>query len=507
MKQGFRPRNGRIGLAAATALLAAGALLGGATAARANDLDVYDQGEHLRFPEGPIHQDGVWLVPLRPVAERFGYAIVEAGPKEVRLAGGAIGSVTLYPGQRGALLNGAVKRTYQAPPQYIHGTLFVPLDAVGELTDIGYSVLAGPPDNPSAIRLRPGGTDAAALPDEQYWTAANAGYGKTVYVNGKGETVLTTTNAGADSFGYADLTPYYKNGFGQGYMDRSGKLAVPASHYRLGAFSEGMAVYKDLYPVSEGTYQVKYGYVNRDGVNLYVSGYVPAPLLFSGAYPFSDGLAKVVQDGKTFYIDHTGKTVIPPIPGSLHTRPFANGLAAVEMRVKVGGQPTARIGFIDTKGRFAIPPTLTWADDFADNGLAAAVLNGKSGYIDKTGRWVIPARFAGADKFSGGYAVVQTATPAGAVFELIDAAGKKVKLPPHKSLGRASQGLIAFKSADGLWGYADMDGAVAVAPRFVRAGDFQGGLASVLLPEDGGKFRDAYIDKTGSVVWQSAFAG
>ena len=62
-----------------------------------------------------------------------------------------------------------------------------------------------------------------------------------------------------------------------------------------GYFSEGLAFVEQ-----EG----KYGYINRQGT-------VAIPLVWSGAYPFTDGIAEVFnEDGRQTFLDKNNRIVI-----------------------------------------------------------------------------------------------------------------------------------------------------------------------------------------------------
>ena len=54
---------------------------------------------------------------------------------------------------------------------------------------------------------------------------------------------------------------------------------------------------------------------------------------------------------------------------------------------------------------------------------------------------------------------------------------------------------------DGLWGYLDMGGAVAIAPQFTEAGSFREGVAAVKVS---GKY--GYIDRTGKELLLPSYA-
>jgi hypothetical protein len=92
------------------------------------------------------------------------------------------------------------------------------------------------------------------------------------------------------------------------------------------------------------------------------------------------------------------------------------------------------------------------------------------------------------------------------VYGFIDAAGgRAVTLPAGLVQARPfAEGLaaVARRTAAGEhWGYVDEHGAIAIAPRFDRAGAFSEGLAAVVT---GGRL--GYIDKTGAFVIRPQFA-
>lgn len=143
-----------------------------------------------------------------------------------------------------------------------------------------------------------------------------------VYVNSKGETYIQHFIDGYARF--------YKNGLnekGQGFIDKSGKIAIPSIY---------------------------------DEVN-----------------EFSEGLASVKYNGKWGCIDKKGNMAIPCKYRFLRT--FHEGLALARINDKYG--------FIDKKGNMVIDcGKYYWVDDFC-NGLTTACTEGKSWYaIDRKGK-------------------------------------------------------------------------------------------------------------------------
>lgn len=493
MKSTMKRRWGRKATAGLlAALLGAGLLFGPSPDVQARNWELYDKGEHLFLPEGPIVEDGVILVPLRPIAERFGYKFTTVLPSEVSLNGGVVGSVRFVPGNTTVTFNNKATRKMEKAPRFINGNFFVTLDIAGYLTDIGYSVVPGT----DFIQFRPAekaDADVSQKLEEQYWFTVRDSSGQ-YYINKKGERTLAPTGYNdMRNFGYDGLAPVYNWNQGVGYIDRTGKLAVAATHYRIGSFAEGLAPFKDLITVGEGTYWVRQGFLNR-------SGNVVIPARFERVYPFSDGLAKVVAGDKTFYIDHTGKTMIPPIIGSTHTKSFSDGLAAVSQTVKINGKLVEKTGYINTSGQFVIPPKYDSAADFSD-GLAAVWTGDRVGYIDRTGKQIIaPFQAYYAEAFHDGVAIVTLKDGAkGNKDYTMDKKGQKTAYPGITNIGEYADGLLTFEKK-GLWGYMNLSGKVVIEPKYNWASTFYAGAAQVQMTE-ADHYAEAFIDTKGTIIW------
>lgn len=473
----------------AIAFIVMGAAVGlAAHTAQAANWEIYDKGEHVFLPEGPIEQDGVIMVPLRPIAERFGYQVSLATKDKVLAQGGVVGKVLFTAGSTTVRINDAADKQMEKAAVFINGNLFITMEMAGYLTDIGYSVVPGT----SFIQLRPIEGDALAHIQKQYWHVLN-NKKNTQFMNNQGEVLLNSEYSGHVDFGYDELTPVMDSYQYVGYMDRSGKLAIRAPYYRLDSFSEGLASFKELQKSGNG-YQVKYGYLNR-------TGKVAIPAKYDHGYNFSDGLAKVVLNGKTFYIDHNGKTAIAPIPNSASTDPFHEGLAAVAVFTQSNGKFEQKTGFIDTTGKFVIPPIFDYAGYFSDGMAMAVAENGKkNGYIDRTGKWMITMQDADLYPFQNGFA--QYYDRKSKTTGLIDKKGKKLLFPNASNLSNFAEGLIRFQR-NSLYGYMDVNGKTMIEPQFKYASTFEGGIAQVELQSpDPNHSIHACINKTGEVIWR-----
>ena len=138
-----------------------------------------------------------------------------------------------------------------------------------------------------------------------------------------------------------------------GYIDKTGRLVIPAKFLEAGDFSEGLAAAEVPVDQSKET-----------------------PCIM-------DGTSSYTAPKKFGYIDHTGKMIIAPrweYPG-----PFVGGLANVSNCYKAS--------FIDKTGRIAIKTQFNGALPFSD-GLAPVHIGDQrgllNGYIDKTGKIIWP---------------------------------------------------------------------------------------------------------------------
>lgn len=246
---------------------------------------------------------------------------------------------------------------------------------------------------------------------------------------------------------------------GWGFIDREGRIVIPAKFYEAGDFSEGLAFVRS----SE---KLKFGYINREGA-------LVIPYQFAWASDFHDGLAAVMlSKGKYGFIDERGKMVLRAGEW-LEINDFSDGLAAVQVLVTDNsvyrGYQEQRFGFIDRTGKFVIPPRFYQAQKFSD-GRALFVQTGKShgyGFIDSRGEVVIKPEYADGKSFSEGLAAVA------------------IESPDEKR----------------VWGYINTEGRWIIRPQFQNVSSFNGGLAAINCDEYGARCK-AYIDREGRIRWQ-----
>lgn len=247
---------------------------------------------------------------------------------------------------------------------------------------------------------------------------------------------------------------------------------------------------------------------------------------YDSAFPFSNGIARVIKSGKTGYIDPKGKLIIPAQfdNGS----DFNDGLAFVKKEGKCYYiNKTGANAFNQT---FVCPkiPNIPNADESVSRMLraqereafkVAAFSDGlamvadsalkKSGYINTKGQWVIPARFIIAMPFKEGVAFVREspAEAAKAIDKkgetLFQLGGNQMPLPDGFTNGFAR----IMNRPDpnmrnlNIYNYIDIKGKVLMAESVRSADPFQGNYA-VISPASG---EYALINKNGQRAFPDVY--
>jgi hypothetical protein len=291
-----------------------------------------------------------------------------------------------------------------------------------------------------------------------------------------------------------------------GLVDGTGLVVIEPTWDELSGFSEGLAVVatgikrimRGRLPVQEGG---RRGYIDRDGR-------VVIPARFEEASRFAGGVAWVREGGKWGLIDRNGEFLIRPRYESM-TGPldFSEGVCPIHLAGDwVSDENPARFGYIDATGATVIPPMFERADRFSE-GIASIVKGGKVGFIDRAGKAVIEPRFdrvPGEQRlpsFSEGLAAVGV----GGRYGFIDTTGRFVIEPRFVHAEGFHEGLAAVRQ-DGKVGFIDREGRMVVAPRFTRAHDFDHGVARVgvtlehpRVPPD--RLAWGYIRADGGFIW------
>lgn len=174
----------------------------------------------------------------------------------------------------------------------------------------------------------------------------------------------------------------------KGFIDRTGKLVIPARFTYVYPFSEGLAAATESQDGESG-----WGFIEKDGNWVIPPG-------FDWASSFEFGLAPVNRKRDCGYIDKTGVQVLkldsPPPPEDCASAwgDFTDGLS----RWRFG----SHYGFINRAGQTVIPPRFDLTFGFSE-GLAAVEIGKHWGFIDTSGKTVIPLQdFSDVKPFHNG---------------------------------------------------------------------------------------------------------
>ncbi len=294
-----------------------------------------------------------------------------------------------------------------------------------------------------------------------------------------------------------------------GYIDRTGKIVIPAKFDFADDFSEGLA------GVGIGE---RYGYIDATG-KFVIPPHVGYP------YKFKNGLAKVIVGDKTRTIDRTGKVVTNSVATTTSetTQPDRDRLVRFEQNNKYG--------YKDRAGKIVIPAQFELVADRFVEGIAWVELNDRVGYINDRGKTIASPQFDyggayGVGEFDRGWARVCKASKCG----YIDKTGKVViPLKFDDAAMKFSEGL-AWVKIDKKLGYIDKTGNVVIPARydyprkgkggmevgiskcqskcFSASANFDRGLAAVVIPgtcrilASQACDRLGYIDRNGKSVFE-----
>lgn len=263
------------------------------------------------------------------------------------------------------------------------------------------------------------------------------------------------------------------------YVDRSGAEAFRLEDVAESAdLSEGLAAFRlptrwidiDVGRRLFVAYPGGWGFVDK-------TGKVAIPAQFVEVGPFRGGLARAMADGYCYRPGFGDQRLATPTTGS-----STCGLDAPE----AAGQQCL-VGFIDRSGVFAIDPKFEEARDFSE-GLAAVRLNDLWGFLDEHGRVVIPPQFKSVAGFREGHAAVETESGWGLINRegrfsapprfkrigslsnglamawqegrtfYVDEAGVERLSGPWTTAGSFVRGLAMVRFADGDWAYINRSG-------------------------------------------------
>jgi hypothetical protein len=202
---------------------------------------------------------------------------------------------------------------------------------------------------------------------------------------------------------------------------------------------------------------------------LNTSGKLAIPVKYEKVTVFDEGYASVMRDGKFFTIDHTGTEYTADFPGIVDVNDFSEKLASFKTEADL-------IGFLDGTAKVVIQPKFLAAGDF-HGGLAWAKSNdGKVGYINTKGDWIINAQFDAGKDYDpvSGLARIKT----GDKWGYVNKTGQLSYIPDSEIFEDFNSGLARGRKAD-KFGFFNNKMEWVIEPQYDGARDFKNGYAAV----------------------------
>ena len=289
------------------------------------------------------------------------------------------------------------------------------------------------------FRLQEGFSDSVTIATEN--KAANS-RAKLLVVNHSGQIVTTADQSSVFRFseglaafmenkGWGAARNQFSGPFGhrRGYMDKHGKIVIPARFAYAAPFSEGLAAV-----AADGECWVP-------GPMLQHFPAPSAPVQLTSCGPYA--AAAVTRSCRHGYIDKTGQIRIPD------RYDLAQDFSEQRAGVQLGGT----WGFIDQGGNQITEFGFDQVKPFSED-RAAVRVGSKWGYIDRTGTRTIDAQFDDALPFSGGIAAVKD----GRGYFFINTVGAEVIRGRYMAATQFVKGLAHVKIGESTWAWIDSAG-------------------------------------------------
>ncbi|HKR04217.1 MAG TPA: WG repeat-containing protein [Bacteroidia bacterium] len=288
------------------------------------------------------------------------------------------------------------------------------------------------------------------------------------YANSKGEMVIAPQYAKCYRFSPEGLATIYDQKERQYHFInlKNERLPVEVTGFKLRdglgfdveGFKSGLAMIK----VGE-----KWGYINT-------SGKLAIPAKYDDAIDFNDGFASAKSGNKFFVLNTKGEEI--PVEGDVtDIKNFSEGLAPFRTAGK-------KFGFIGTNGKITLLAQYESVGYFSD-GLAWAKEGDLLGYINPKGEWVIKPQFGAGKDFDkeSGMARVKN----GEKWAYVNKSGELMYMNDTDVWGDFSEGLADGRKNDKK-GFFNNKGQWAIQPQFDGVRDFKNGFAAAKMGDKWG---------------------
>lgn len=272
-----------------------------------------------------------------------------------------------------------------------------------------------------------------------------------------------------------NLIPFIeKNRFG--FLHKTnGRTVIAPQFVYASAFKDSMAV------AAIGNYMVsaQYGFINEKGK------WIITPQ-FNAADQFSEGKARVQQNGKWGYVNKKGVLIIQPQFSQCHN--FSEGWAPASLKNNLWG-------LIDSSGKFVLQPIY-----YNITAVSAGVVCTQQNMTDKWEIMTIKTKTSIKTSFTrmnGFVDSVSAARDTTNKWGFVDLSGQWIIPPTYTNAGSFSEGLVAVQKDYKSWGFINKKGEWIIEPQFDRIGSFNNGLAMMEMGND-----IVYINTEGMILFR-----
>ena len=285
----------------------------------------------------------------------------------------------------------------------------------------------------------------------------------------------------------------------RGYINTKGEVVIPFTIYSTRPFYDTITVIYQPGDAS-GASSARVSIIDMKG-NVLIEY---APTAYSYETHFVDGLARILKDFKSGFMDKTGKIIIETKYDD--ARDFSEGLAAVQFTNSLG---ETKWGYVDKEGNVKIDFMFQNEPTSFNSGRAFILgTNNKWGIIDNTGKVIVEPKYQQIFPYENGFATVSIMDEKWqTTYEIIDVNGKPVKKFEKDKKGNQTQLHSGFKNGLAVamqnykYGLIDTKGNIIVKCEFRKLNPMNDDRAyAEKFDEKTKKVTTGYIDKKGKFV-------